>query len=140
MTTLHLGVLDIPYASKETKTTGDVAEILEAKYHVMDYFFNLHQEEIIKELEVSIAGSFESLMMGAPPQEDIHAAGTARVETMFKDFLSNQEMDGLEPGVPTTAALRGVSHRFKRPYVLRPPRPSFIDTGQYQATFKCWVD
>ena len=42
---LHLGVIDVPYATEGT-TTGDVAEILEAKYDVMGNFDALHHADI----------------------------------------------------------------------------------------------
>jgi hypothetical protein len=153
VTTLHLGVINIPYVDAPTgakgkrggktaaneKTTGDIAEILEDKYSIMETFWTKHQGEIIHELESSIAGAFESLMMGAPTQADPNAAGTSKIETMFKTFLSGREMDGA-PGVPTAAAMRGVNHRFKHPYARRAPRPSFIDTSTFENSFKAWVD
>jgi len=44
------------------------------------------------------------------------------------------------PGIPTGAAEAGVNHRLLHPYAKdNPERPSFIDTGQYQADFKSWV-
>jgi hypothetical protein len=163
MTTLHLGVIDIPYAepppapkrapkkprrgrkARSRKysniTTGDVAEILEAKYHVMEHFFELHENEVLSVLEESLEGSLESLLMGAPASINPFGTGTAKIEDAFKKMLDTKELDGLGyPGIPTQAALMGVSHRFKQPYRRRPPRPSFIDTGEYQASFKAWVD
>ena len=138
--TIHLGVLDIPYA-EGAKTTGDVADILEEKYHVMEHFWEMHQGKIVDALTDSVKGALESMMMGGPRDSDPNAAGASEVERMFRDFLSNKEMDSLGyPGIPTAASLAGVSHRFKRPYKRRPPRPSFIDTGQYEASMKVWVD
>lgn len=142
MTTLHLGVIDLPYTyGSGSKTTGDVAEILEDKYHVMEHFYELHSVQIVENISDSLVGSFESLMSGAPPRGDLYAGGTAKIEEAFKNFLTNKEMDALGyPGVPTAAAQRGVSHRFKKPYKKRAPRPSFIDTGLYESSFKAWVD
>jgi len=42
------------------------------------------------------------------------------------------------PGVPTRAALMGVNSRLKKRRGKR--RPSFRDTGLYQASFMAWVD
>ena len=148
MTTLHLGVADIPYAnpprakgskaSSGTQTTGDVAEWLEAKYHVMEVFFALHADEIAKALESSVAGSLENLLLGGPAQMPTDEAMSA-IEERFRKFLSEKEMEGLGiPGVPTRAAQLGKSKRFKNGYGPA-NRPSFIDTGAYEAAFKAWI-
>lgn len=151
---LHLGVVDVPYDEPDirfsakamglvnmTRTTGDVAEILEEKYHVMDIFFELHGPQIAKDLEQSLAGALENLLAGSPINHKPFDGGTDKIEERFKDFLEKKEMDGLGyPGVPTMAALRGVNHRMKHPYKKRNPRPSFIDTGAYVNSFKAWVD
>jgi len=166
MTTLHLGVMDVPYGNAPSPTspskpgrgrrkrnsrakgspisitTGQVAEILEAEYRVMEVFYASHEDEIARLLEHSIGGALQSLMMGAPAQAtDIFASAASRIEDQFKQFLSTKEIEQLGiPGVPTAAALHGVSHRFANPGKRRAPRPSFIDTGLYQASFKAWVD
>ena len=139
--TLHLGVLDVPYShSPEGTTTGDVAEILEAKYHPMEAFVELHLSEIAEDLAQGFQGTLESILMGAPPPSDPFATGTGKIEDRFKQFLSLGEMEALGyPGVPTKAAIERRSSRFK---TKRGPaqRPSFIETGQYQASFKAWID
>jgi hypothetical protein len=162
---LHLGVLDLPYAN-ETKTekvprakkgqankpikpktesgrqtTGDVAEILEDKYGIMDTFAFARLPDIAKALEESIAGELETLMMGGRPSGNPFASAESSIGTMFKQFISTQQIEhmGIE-GVPTQAALKGVNHRLKHSYAkANPRRPSFIDTGMYVANFKCWV-
>lgn len=127
--------------SNSFKTTGDVAEILEAKYHVMQIFFNLHQDFIVGELEASLEGALQNLSLGAPRSISISAEAESAIENQFRQFLALREMDGLGyPGVPTKASLRGVSHRFAHPYARRASRPSFIDTGLYQASFRAWMD
>ena len=168
MTTLVLGVIDLPYVDAEPaksqvtrvskaragrrrvpkgkpalaaggQTTGDVAEILEAKYHVMETFFDLHEEEIGEDFAESLVGTLEALTSGAPTSIDPFAAAISQVEARFKTFLETKEMDATgTPGVPTRASLKGVSHRFKRK--RGPPRPSFIDTGLYESTMKAWVE
>jgi hypothetical protein len=163
MTTLHLGVIDIPYntvpteykknarksGTAGTETTGDVAEWLEDKYHVMEVFFELHEDKVAKALESSVEQALDMLYLGAPV-ENINPfnAASADIEKSFKHFLDSQEIETIGiPGVPTQAALDGVSHRFKDPrfvkkgkkLVKRPRRPSFIDTGLYEATMKAWV-
>ncbi len=161
MTTLHLGVIDIPYAydqegERKTKkrkgkkkkqviksiTTGDVAEILEENYGVMETFFEVHEEKIIGHLEEALAGSLESLVMGAPQTGDPFASGTQQINEMFKEFILSGEAENVSiQGTPTKAALRGVSHRKAHPYAkANPRRPSFYDTGMYVDHFMSWVD
>src|SRR5579872_1341599 len=154
---LHLGVIDLPYAEPApapkkiraagrrprphkdhakkygAMTTGDVAEILESKYHIMENFWQLHQADVAKDFEESMSGAFESLVMGGPITLDVHGSATSKIEDRFKQMLSNKELDSLGyPGIPTAAAEAGVSHRFKRAYKKRASRPSFIDTGLFQ--------
>lgn len=153
MTVLHLGVADIPYTEAAppvkrgrkprkmaaTQTTGDVAEILESKYHIMQIFFEQHQRDITGLMADSLSGALESMLSGAPSRVSPHGEGASQIETMFRRFLSNREMDSLGyPGVPTEAAQMGLSHRFRGK--RGSPRPSFIDTGQYEASMKVWVD
>lgn len=161
MTTLHLGVVDVPYVknepvrsrnkrlkrqehpSGEHVTTGDVADILEDEYHPMEVFFELHGQDIADRMAASIDGAMENLLIaGGPVTADVFGDLTSGIEDDFKAFLTNKEMDALGyPGVPTQASLKGVNHRLKHPYAKRnKSRPSFVDTGLYQASFKAWVD
>lgn len=149
---LHLGVNDMPYSFAPSRgksksgrarasTTGDVAEILEAKYGVMQTFVNLHQGEIVEALHDSLAGAFESVVMGGKRNVDPHAAGTSEIEDAFRQFLDRREMDGKVSGVPTAASLAGVNHRLRHPYAKKnSPRVSFVDSGLYQSSMKCWIE
>jgi hypothetical protein len=165
-TVLHLGVIDIPYVEQEsaratrarlkkgksrgriaklfnkTATTGDVAEILEAKYHVMRIFFELHKEEVIEDIAQSLVGAMESIQLGAPLRISPFGAAESSIQARFKQFLANREIEHVGyPGVPTQAALDGVNHRLKHPYASKNKRrPSFIDTGLYSSSFKSWLD
>ena len=145
---ITFGVIDLPYShsddlgkSKSGKsrvsTTGDVAEILEEKYGVMEYFWDRHQKEIVAALEDGIEGTLNNLLNGAPPNASAFIAGEAEIEELFQKFLDAKEMDYKVDGVPTGASLKGVSHRFKRK--RGPVRPSFIDTGLYESSFVCKV-
>jgi hypothetical protein len=139
---LHLGVVDVPYQAGG-ETTGDVAEILEAHYHLIEVF----TEELGLDLISSAVGhavdnSIRDMFSGAPAA-GAHPAQDAfgEIEASFRLAIDQREFDGIIPGVPTGAALRGVNHRFKRPYLkTNPERPSFRDTGLYQASFKVWGD
>lgn len=155
MTSLKLGVLDLPYAEgasykaagkrkpkhMSNSTTGDVAEILEGKYHVMEVFAELHGDEIAADIADSYMGAVESLQMGAPMTLDPAGEAMGKIKERFDNFITNKEMDSLGiPGVPTLASLEGHSKRFKHPYAKRSSRPSFIDTGLYEGSFIPWID
>lgn len=157
---LNLGVIDLPYQTVPTKvakakkgkankpkavkageqTTGDVAHWLENKYGVMQGFVELHMPDIATAIEDSLAGAIESLMQGAPPRHDVFGTATNMIETLFKfTYLDKEEITQTgAQGVPTEAAKQGVNHRLK--LNRGPKRPSFIDTGLYQASFKSWVE
>ena len=150
---LHFGVIDLPYANapKEfrrhksapaagTETTGDVATWIENKYHVMEVYYNERGDYVADQMAESIKGAIENLMMGAPPVADPFLAGANSIEQDFKSMLSQRKFDGLIPGVPTKRAQEGRSLRFKSGYNPKGERPSFIDTGLYQASMKVWID
>ena len=91
---LNLGVINVPYSDSSygpsksktkplgqarrgkanaphnhapnTQTTGDVAEILEDRYHVMEVFFTVREGDISAALEGSLAGALDNVMAGAP--------------------------------------------------------------------------
>lgn len=138
MPVIHLGVSDLSYATGD-KSTGDVAEILEGKYHIMEIFYQQHKEDIAADLEKAISGALENMMAGAPPSNKPFGSAEGVIEDRFRRFLSEAEMDRLGyPGVPTGAALSGVNHRTK--IKKGAPRPSFIDTGLYESSMVCWID
>jgi hypothetical protein len=152
---LVFGVIDLPYSYGRTRrkkkkgktikpkklpSTGDVAGWLENKYHVMEVFFHSKESGVIKSLEDSVEEALENLMMGAPTSSiNPYAGGTSEIENLFKKFISSREIETLGiPGVPTKAALNGISHRLKKKKGQR--RPSFIDTGLYTSSFKAWIE
>lgn len=139
---LHLGVVDVPYLAKGSTTTGDVAEILERRYGIMATFYEVNQDQIVQLLEEAMGSKLETLLLGGPTGERLFSdADFDGINELFRAFLDQRGMDGRAPGVPTAAALAGVDHRLLHPYARsNPARPSFIDTGQYQASFRAWVD
>lgn len=155
---ISLGVVDVPYAYeqeilgkkgkplkkkrkvKKSITTGEIAEILEAKYGIMGVFFDRHGQEIADFVADAYEGALENVLTGGPFNPNPGQEGFEKIDQLFRDFLSNNEMAQLGiTGVPTEAAKAGVSHRFAHPYAERPSRPSFIDTGQYQTMFRSWT-
>jgi hypothetical protein len=168
--TLHLGVIDISYLTVNSsaelrqhrwlrkakpwehskwnpssgQTTGSVAELLEAKYHIMQTFAEqLHPDVISTAVEEAVRGKVENLMMGAPGGEydsPFERLDLSRIEEAFRDSIDNREYDGVLSGVPTQAAQRGINHRLKRPYSKQNlERPSFFDTGTYHASMRAWL-
>jgi hypothetical protein len=151
--TLHLGVVDVPYVQRPTSrrrrtragtvTTGDVAGWLENRYHILENFVELHTDDVAKDLEGSLAGALESLLMGAPVSINAFGGAESKIEERMKQFLALGEMEKIGyPGVPTQAALdrragRKRSARFKR---KRPGTGvSFIDSGLMQSSYKAWM-
>lgn len=142
MTILHLGVVDIPYADGD-KTTGDVAEILEAKYQVMRRFVDsIGNDAIATAMERSAQLALEAVMMGSNSAGlNLTAEAEQEIEAAFRLFIDQKELDFVAPGVPTQASLNGVSHRLKHPTSKdNPVRASFRDTGLYESSFKVWTD
>lgn len=146
--TLHLGVLVQPYRAMQVAqgrrvsalTTADVARFLEARYDLMATFYRVRNKDVIGAIENSIHGSLESLLMGQ--RVDPWGNAMQSIQSAFKDFINSKQAETVGiPGTPTKAALRGVNHRYKHPYMKRNPRrPSFRDTGLYVGSFRAWVD
>lgn len=133
---LHLGVIDVP--EPEGNTTYGVATILEEKYGLFSQFADAHIDDIANHLTEGLVGALETLLQGNVPR-DPFAAGTAEIDQEFRHFLDVEEMARLGvPGVPTKAALMGKSIRLKQKRGA--PRPSFIDSGVLQTSFKSWVE
>jgi hypothetical protein len=123
------------------KTTLEVAKELEDKYHIVETFWELEQDNFTERLEEVFAEDIEEVMtMQKPSHKGISVKGTDVIEARFRSNLATHRYDGIISGVPTLAAQRGVSHLEQRPYAKRGPRPSFIDTAMYQRSFKAWVE
>lgn len=130
---LHLGVVDIPYHdSSETKTTGDVAQKLENKYNVMGVFVDQQAEFILDEIMDSLVSSFENEQMGLSVDNPI-AQAEEEIKARFNKYIDLQEH-----GIHTKAK---VSLRKKqRKGRNKEDQVSFVDTGLYRQSFKCWAD
>lgn len=115
---------------------------MENRYGLFSMFFLLRGTDIADGLAKTMQNKLENLLMGGPVSDRLfNDSDLSGVEQAFREFLDNGEMDGRAPGVPTKAAQRGVNHRLQRPNAKgNPPRPSFLDTGLLQTSFKAWVD
>ncbi len=161
-TTLHLGVVDVAYSDPETEgatTTFEVAERLEREYDVMGVFVGAHKKEITKALTQRYAGIINTVANGGPKPDRKHIP-MPKIDSAFRDYLSADEWQSIT-GRVIMAARMGVSHRFKnadnkfitaksiaegkdQPATMvlkkpRGPRPAFIDTGLYSASFRSWL-
>jgi hypothetical protein len=125
----------------EGKTTREVAEELEAKYKIVETFWEMEEDNLVEILEDAFADDVENVMeMSTRMKRGISSKETDKIEAKFRQNLSSRRYDGIISGVPTLAAQRGVSHLRQHPYAKRGPRPSFIDTGMYQRSFRAWVE
>jgi hypothetical protein len=120
------------------KTSGQVATELESKYHLVETFYTFEEDEIVKDFQGAYANALDLGMWGQSwePVWD----PSIKYEGRFRRALSQRKFDGLIHGVPTQAALRGVSHLRQDPYAGKTSRPSFIDTSLYQRSFKAWTE
>lgn len=158
-TRIHFGVIVQPYRyvkqklSKKGKvlkkgrkielsiTTGEVAEHIEEQYQLFEFFYNDQKDFINEQLLGSLENSIEAIMSGAAVTQDPFGQAASLIEDQFKKMLSSRAFDGRIEGVATLASKNGVNHRLAHPYAKsNPMRPSFIDTGNFEASFKVWVD
>ena len=140
---LILGVVDVAYSGdKDAKTTGDVAQILEDKYHVMEIFYLENQEKIGEFLADGIAAQITALANGKKPSGNPFFSATQKIDERFRDFLDSGQMETILPITqPIAAAQIGVNHRKKKGYNKNhEARPAFIDTGLYQRSFRSEVE
>lgn len=155
MASLVFGVLEVAYSDAHgpaggPTTTGDVAQILEDRYHVMQTFFDLRKGRIAEFLADGMATAIQNLVAGRPTLGSAVRNGNPmfdaaqRIEHEFRSFLDANEMQKLAialTGAPISAAAsKGVNHRKKHPYAKKNRgRPAFIDTGLYRSSFRALV-
>jgi hypothetical protein len=142
---LFLGVENLAYSDPDVKgvtTTGEVADILEKKYNVMDVFFELYGKKIADDIAKSMIDDMDALMHGEMVSTVPMAGAMQKIEHSFRNYLDADEWQQTT-GQAIAAAQNGVSHRFKSVRGVaakqRGPRPAFIDTGLYQSSFRAWV-
>lgn len=125
--------------NKPVITTAEVAQALEDRYHVMAVYVETNRDDIMAACVHGMEGSLEDLFAGSPPR-DPFAGLSQEVADGFKVWLGLGliESAGIE-GVPTKAAQERKSLRFKAK-VGPNERPSFVDTGAYEAAMTTWVE
>ncbi len=137
---LHLGVNEMAYSDPEehqATTTGQVAEILEDKYQIMEVFFDNHREEIEDLVVDRFMGELESVIHGKP-KAPLSGMTFPKIDREFRSFLDRDEWQQLT-GKRIMSAVLGISHR-KKLKKVQGSRPAFIDTGLYQKSFTAWLE
>lgn len=143
---LKLGVIEVP--EPNGNTSYGVGKILEEKYTLFSSYVEMHQKDIERELCEALVGAFETFQAtGNIARQPFDAAGQ-ELSLGLKKFIYEEELAGKVAGVPTLAALEGVTTRkvsrgkktkFKRTKTgIR--RPSFIDSGVFEASTKVWIE
>ena len=125
------------------QTTTSVAADLEARYEVVETFYEQPniQDYIVDLLDNALYDITEIIMQtDHPPIVPIPIKDIDKIEGRFQRALARKELEGKILGTPTGTAQKGVSHLYTKPYAPRAPRPSFIDTGMYQKSFRAWVE
>jgi len=141
MKTLSLGVQDVPYPDLSSSgkthrfiTTGEVAEILEDKYQIMETFIDEHLDDVLEKMKDNLELKLNNYI-GRNIDDEI----TFDIEVKFRDFILNKEMDRLGvKGVPTKAALEG--RKTAKRIWQGPERPSFYDTELYLDSFSAEIE
>lgn len=135
---LHLGVdpEETPYADEGSKTVGDVAEIIEDKFHVMQIFADMHEQDMADELSISYANAMDSIFSGRPMPKDFAASATAKIGDMFETYINTQEH-----GIDLKKLRKPLAgSRKKRQYRKAKAATAFLDTGLYRGAFKAWTE
>ncbi|MDI2113067.1 hypothetical protein [Commensalibacter nepenthis] len=144
---INLGVIDYPYSNNGGQSTGSVAKILEDKYEILTNFAARHEDDIAQALTDAMTNAVRNQIQTGKLNRSAFNTAFSQISSDMKQFLSSQEVEKIGiKGVPTQAALKGVSHRFKRKRkrivhgkrTLGARRPSFIDTGQMESSYIVW--
>jgi hypothetical protein len=164
---LHMGFINTPYTAEtisrpitsakaeskrkrrrgfsKTMTAEDVAKILEGKYGIVETFQRIYEDDITRIIHEGFGEIVTNMISEGKASttaklKNLMKPNTNQIERMFRSFLDAEEMNGMAAGVPTQAAMRGVRHGRGSKTLRGQPRPSFIDTGIYRASFRCWTD
>ena len=128
----------------KTKTAEVVAEVLEERYHIVDFFYSKYKADMALVLTSAFKDAIGKMVSGEwnPKKQDLTRfmqPGIKAVEKSFRKFLDNKEMDGMVSGVPTAASLAGVRSGRGSKTLQGQVRPSFVDTGIYKASFRLTI-
>lgn len=134
----------VQQAYGQGKSVGQVALELERKYKIVETFYYIEEDNLI--IPMLAEGYRDALEMEMKTQgttgtfKILRTGDSNKLETRFRRNLSGRRYDGIIPNVPTRTAQRGISHLRRNPAASQGSRPSFIDTGLYQRSFKVWEE
>lgn len=136
---LNLGVIDEAYtaAGGGSKTTLQVARILESKYHVMETFYELHGQSVHKALNDSVRGAVQSMLLDDAPRFDLDIT---KIKAAFTNYLDSGEWEKASGQYIKAAHNRHqVHHNDGSKEQNRRSNRAFIRTGQYLQAFQAWL-
>jgi hypothetical protein len=114
-----------PYRGGATKTTVSVAKILEAKYELVETFFNVYYDKIIEALAEDFADELDFEFNGRARRR---ANYNEAIAELFREFIESGNVGRVGiPGTPTAIARQ--QHR-----------PSFWDTGLFKDNARFWIE
>lgn len=154
MAELVLGELEVAYTEASADgaptvtitSTGDVAEILERRYGVMQTFFDRRRDKIAGYLADSMANALQDRINGRRGGSPTFEA-EQKIEAEFRSFLDANEMDILSVGLagpeitnPHISAAAAAGSNSRKKSTKSNARPAFVDTGLYRANFRVTVN
>lgn len=142
MLKLNLGVVDVGYTGESgAASTGDVAQILEDRYHIMRVFYEANEEFISEAIANDMSGSIESMLQGAPASSFNLATAMSKIEARFREWLDSGELQRMLPQhlAVSSDTLSRSSRRKSGQMPEGQQRQAFIDTGLFQASFRAWL-
>lgn len=140
MLKLQLGVLDIGYVDGDgATTTGDVAGYLEDRYHVMRKFAEMNEDFIADTIADHFAGLIESVAQGKRVSATDMMPVMPKIEERFRDALDSGEIHQSLPAEQQVSESTLKTSSRKKVINQDASRQAFIDSGQYQASFRAWI-
>jgi hypothetical protein len=123
-------------------TTGELQKILEARYGIVEFFWDKHSEEVVGGIIEAYFDELAKPESGKGSRTDYMGKAIRRGEQAFRDMLDNRELDGQVDGVPTAAAVSGhsIAKRRRKRGTIRKERSSFVETGLYRDSFRIEVE
>lgn len=138
MSKVSLGVKEVAYTDEEgATTTGEVAEILEAKYDVMGVFIDARMDKIKDDVASVYVLFLNNYLKTGETWGGFKEFPLEGVDAEFSDYLDRDEWQRIT-GRTIRAAALGLSSR-KKDKQYSGPRPAFIDTRHYQRSFRAYL-
>ena len=155
---LNLGVIVVPEPNENGKDidSWQLGVELETRYGLFSNFYKLHQKDINTDIENALNLATKALIEGKTPERAMayfSSAGDA-ITHKLHNFISLREIENMGiPGVPTQAALEGLTLRTKTGKVIKrvrkgmkykqvigERRPSFMYSGVFESSLKAWIE